>query len=104
MYGLIDASLMWFKRVRKFVDENNGTSSIMDTAIFMWHHNDKLIGVMTVRVDDFLCAGTDLFYLNIISKLTLREMCPNTEFFLVRIFPHPDRIRRDTNYIQIFRW
>ena len=22
--------------------------------------------------------------------LTLREKCPNTEFFLVRIFPHPD--------------
>ena len=35
----------------------------------MWHHNDKLIGVMTVHVDDFLYAGTDLFYRNIISKL-----------------------------------
>ena len=23
-------------------------------------------------------------------------MCPNTEFFLVRIFPHSDWIRRDT--------
>ena len=88
MYGLTAASLMWFKRVKMFVDENNGTSSITDTAIFMWHHNDKLIGVMTVRVDDFLCAGTDLFYLNIISKLKLREMCPNTEFFLVCIWTH----------------
>ena len=39
------------------------------TALFVWHHNNKLIGVMTVHVDDFLCAGTDLFYLNIISKL-----------------------------------
>ena len=26
----------------------------------------------------------------------LREKCPNTEFFLVRIFPHSDWIRRDT--------
>ena len=33
------------------------------------HHNDKVIGVMTVHKDDFLWAGTDLFYLNIISKL-----------------------------------
>ena len=28
---------------------------------------------------------------------TLREKCPNTEFFLVRIFPHSDWIRRDTD-------
>ena len=69
VYGLIDASLMWFKRVKKFVDENNGTSSILDPALFMCYRNDKLIRVMTVHVDDFLCAGIDLFYLNIMSKL-----------------------------------
>ena len=28
--------------------------------------------------------------------LALHEKCPNTEFFLVRIFPHLDRIRRFT--------
>ena len=27
---------------------------------------------------------------------SLREKCPNTELFLVRIFPHSDWIRRDT--------
>ena len=68
VYGLTDASLMWFKRVKKFVGENSETSSITDPALFMRHHNDKLIGVMTVHVDDFLCAGLDLFYLNIISN------------------------------------
>ena len=36
------------------------------------------------------------------SKLwTLREKCPNTEFFLVRIFPHSDWIRRDTSYLSV---
>ena len=29
-------------------------------------------------------------------------MCPNTEFFLVRIFPHSDWIRRDTKYLFVF--
>ena len=29
---------------------------------------------------------------------SLREKCPNTEFFLVRIFPHSDWIWRDTPY------
>ena len=58
VYGLTDTSLMWFKRVKKFVDENNGTSSITNPVLFMWYHNDKHIGVMTVHVDDFLCPGT----------------------------------------------
>ena len=35
-------------------------------------------------------------------KSSLREKCPNTEFFLVRIFPHSDWIRRDTPYLSVF--
>ena len=31
--------------------------------------------------------------------ILLREKCPNMEFFLVRIFPYSDRIRRDTPYL-----
>ena len=33
---------------------------------------------------------------------TLREKCPNTEFSLVRIFPHSDWIRKDTSYLSVF--
>ena len=32
----------------------------------------------------------------------LREKCPNKEFFLVRIFPHSDWTRRDTEYLSVF--
>ena len=35
-------------------------------------------------------------------NLLLREKYPNTEFFLVRIFPHSDWIRRDTSYLSVF--
>ena len=35
-------------------------------------------------------------------KPILREKCPNTEFLLVRIFPHLDWIRRDTKYLSVF--
>ena len=38
-----------------------------------------------------------LFSLN-----ALREKWPNTEFFLVRIFPHSDSIRRYTPYLAVF--
>ena len=35
-------------------------------------------------------------------KWTLREKCQNTEFFLLRIFPHSDWIRRGTEYLSLF--
>ena len=33
---------------------------------------------------------------------TLREKCPNTEFLLVRTFPHSNTKRRDTEYLSVF--
>ena len=33
---------------------------------------------------------------------TLREKCPDTEFFLVHIFPQSNKIRRDTKYLSVF--
>ena len=41
-------------------DTHTHTHTHTHTALFIWHHNDKLTGVMTVHVDDFLCAETDL--------------------------------------------
>ena len=35
---------------------------------------------------------------------TLREKCPNTEFFLVRIFPYLDWIRENTNQKKLRIW
>ena len=34
--------------------------------------------------------------------LSLSGKCPNTNFFLVRIFPHSDWIQRDTKYLSVF--
>ena len=39
---------------------------------------------------------------NFTVEITRREKCPNTEFFLVRIFPHSAWIRRDTPYLSVF--
>ena len=36
-------------------------------------------------------------------KIELPEKCPNTEFLLVRIFPHSDWIQRETPYLSVFR-
>ena len=37
-----------------------------------------------------------------LERLELREKCPNTEFFLVRIFPYLDCIQRDTESPPVF--
>ena len=43
-----------------------------------------------------------LFYSETKINLSLREKCPNTDFFLVRIFPCLDWIRTDTSYLSVF--
>ena len=42
--------------------------------------------------------------ISLILKLTLREKCPNTEFFLVRIFPHSDWIRENMDQKKLRIW
>ena len=69
LYGLTDASLMWYKRLRKFVIDNGGRISATDPVLFMWHENKNLIGVICVHVDDFLCSGNKFFFNHIIFKL-----------------------------------
>ena len=43
-----------------------------------------------------------LLFVNTIK--TLREKCPNTEFFLVRIFPYSVRIRENTDHKKLRIW
>lgn len=69
VYGLTDASLMWYELVKKFVYENGSKSSITRPALFRWRHNNKFIGIITVHADDFCCAGKELFDQNVIYKL-----------------------------------
>ena len=54
VYSLTDTSLMWYEKVQKFVTDNEGKISVADPALFMWHENKNLIGVICVHVDDFL--------------------------------------------------
>ena len=69
VYGLADASRVWYLRV---VDElsNLGVSvSKYDKALFMWHQCGDVEGVMVVHVDDFFWSGSDKFYNSVIVQL-----------------------------------
>ena len=59
------------------------------------------------RFNSCLFIATQCFYFQFIFSvlcspllaLSLREKCPNTELFLVRIFLHSDQIRKDMEHI-----
>ena len=69
VYGLSDASRIWYNRV---VDElsNLGVKlSQYDKALFLWQMNGQIDGMLLVHVDDFLWADSELFKHSIISGL-----------------------------------
>ena len=50
-----------------------------DPAIFYWKEDDKLVGVLTVHVDDFMFADDDAFLVNEIAKVR-SEFAVKVEF------------------------
>ena len=69
VYGLGDASLKWYDRVRTVMLSNGCKVSSLDPALFLWHKDGKLLGIIAVHVDDFLWSGTKYFEKTVISKL-----------------------------------
>ena len=83
----------------------NSSKSI--NFFFSWNHQKKIFAkfrgnrsyLRRLNSLDFI-HKIWLRSLNFSQKL--REKCPNTEFFLIRIFPHLDWIRRDNPYLSVF--
>ena len=62
VYGLSDASLHWYYKVKSVMTENSGIMSKMDPTVFYWIHTiGTLIGILACHVDDFIWSGTDQF-------------------------------------------
>ena len=69
LYGLNDAPRAWYTRVRDVFLKLGAVASIYDPALFMWHKNDQLIGILVCHVDDFTYCGTNQFHTEVIEKL-----------------------------------
>ena len=69
VYGLSDASLRWYSRVKSFMLSVGGKMSKLDPALFIWHNGSSLLGLIAVHVDDLLCAGTKDFESTVLAKL-----------------------------------
>ena len=70
MYGLTDASHLWYIRVREELAKLNVSRSKFDDAIFYYHKNNNLEGIISTHVDDVFWGGTQAFQENVIGCIT----------------------------------
>ena len=78
------------------VHNENNTLMFYSSVIQILLNLSDNIGLSVVIVGKFSYNGHPSHFPSIsfqsrIVLVSLREKCPNTEFFLVRIFPHPDQ-------------
>ena len=58
VYGLSDASLYWYKKVKSVMLENGGSMSKLDPTVFYWcDDTNSLEGTFASHVDDFIWSG-----------------------------------------------
>ncbi|CAG2191494.1 unnamed protein product [Mytilus edulis] len=69
VYGLVDASLKWYGKVKATLLDCGGTVSKIDSAVFYWYNEKGLTGVLAVHVDDFLWAGSSAFEKTVVSRI-----------------------------------
>ena len=59
VYGLADASRLWYDRVRKELLSLSCQVSQFDSCLFIWRDpQNNVSGVLCVHVDDFAYSGT----------------------------------------------
>ena len=69
VYGLNDASLKWYTKVKNVLVSDGGIMSTLDQSLFYWQKGNTLIGIILVHVDDFLWAGSSEFSQTVIGNL-----------------------------------
>lgn len=69
VYGLADASLYWYNRVKEIVLTAGGKVSQVGPAVFYWLDQDCTVtGVLACHVDDFVWGGTLSFSSTVIPQ------------------------------------
>ena len=69
VYGLKDASRVWYFTVRSELLKLGCIQLPVDPTLFYWFHNEKLCGLFLMHVDDFVWGGTSDFEMIVIDKI-----------------------------------
>ena len=59
IYGLCDAPKAWYLNVKEELINTGGVKSRYDDAIFFWHNNQLLQGILSSHMDDFFWSETE---------------------------------------------
>ena len=83
VYGLSDASRVWYLRVVDELVKLGVTISKYDKALFIWKNGNKVEGLLSIHVDDFMWCGSEKFRESIIEKLkvTFKISKENSQVF-----------------------
>ena len=79
VYGLCDAARAWYLRVKNELKDLSVEMCRLDNSLFAWKRKGKLEGLICIYVDDFLYAGTEGFYRNVIQRLKQKFLIGSTE-------------------------
>ena len=69
VYGLCDAARAWYLRVKSQMSDLEVVMCRFDNSLFYAYHQEQLVGVICIYVDDFLWAGTEWFDKMVVEKL-----------------------------------
>ena len=69
IYGLSDAPRAWYERVEQELCALRAKKSLYDDAVFIWHQNNTLIGLVVIHVDDFVYCGTSEWNSNVMGAI-----------------------------------
>jgi hypothetical protein len=69
VYGLSDASLSWYNRVKDVLVNSGAEVSKADPAVFYWKNKQDVEGILVCHVNDFLWGGSPEFEKTVISRI-----------------------------------
>ena len=106
VYGLRDASRLWYLRVNDVLKQLGVVNINLDEAVFIFVYQDRVCGIICLHVDDFLWAGDSVFenkvIMNLMKEFLISKQQTDTFIFLgLQIKQTPGKIVLDqTHYIE----
>jgi len=72
LYGLREASRLWFEELSADLEKKGGQKLLGDEAVFLFFRNGEICGIVCVHVDDIIAAGDDIFHREIVDEIKRR--------------------------------
>jgi len=72
LYGLREASRLWFEELSAYLEKKGGQKMLGDEAVFLFFRQDKLVGIVCVHVDDIIATGDQKFHEEVVEEIKKR--------------------------------